>query len=73
MVLVLHVADYLQEYDGDHAEIDLLRLRNYTIGRKLADTEVIGESGRERVAQLLTALQPFVSDSAVLKTGRSRH
>lgn len=48
-------------YDADHADLDLLRLRNYTIGRKLTDDEVLGEGGTARVAELLAALRPFVS------------
>lgn len=52
---------YSQGYDADHPDIDLLRLRNYTIGRKLSQDEVVGEGGLDRVAELLTCLQPFVS------------
>jgi hypothetical protein len=51
----------IQGYNSDHPEIELLRLRNYTLGRSLADSEVLGKAGRARIAQLLTALEPFVS------------
>ncbi|KAI5370454.1 hypothetical protein Slin14017_G013330 [Septoria linicola] len=48
-------------YDAGHADIDLLRLRNYTIGRQLTDDEVVGETGKQRIIELLTALQPFIT------------
>ncbi|CAK4031512.1 Hypothetical predicted protein [Lecanosticta acicola] len=48
-------------YDAEHPDIDLLRLRNFTVGRKLADEEVVGEAGAKRIAELLAALKPFVS------------
>ncbi|QIW94556.1 hypothetical protein AMS68_000074 [Peltaster fructicola] len=48
-------------FDADHADIDLLRLRNYTIGRKLAQDELIGEGGLNRVAELLACLRPFIT------------
>lgn len=54
------------DYDAGHPDIDLLRLRNYTIGRKLSDEEVLGEPGMQRIAQLLAALFPFVSDPCSL-------
>ncbi|KAF2209280.1 hypothetical protein CERZMDRAFT_47237, partial [Cercospora zeae-maydis SCOH1-5] len=48
-------------YDSEHPDIDLLRLRNYTIGRDLADENVLGEAGRRRIAELLAAIQPFIT------------
>ena len=48
-------------FDGEHPDIDLLRLRNYTIGASLADEDVLGEHGMHRIADLLASLKPFVS------------
>ncbi|EME49195.1 hypothetical protein DOTSEDRAFT_49502 [Dothistroma septosporum NZE10] len=48
-------------YGADHQDIELLRLRNYTIGRSLTDEEVLGEAGLLRVAELLTSLKPFIT------------
>ncbi|KAM3415278.1 hypothetical protein BST61_g8808 [Cercospora zeina] len=48
-------------FDSEHPDIDLLRLRNYTIGRDLADEDVLGEAGRRRIAELLAAMQPFIT------------
>lgn len=50
-----------QGYDADHPDIDLLRLRNYTIGRKLTEAEVVGDGGLDRIAELLGCMKPFVS------------
>jgi len=50
-----------RDYDANHADIALLRLRNFTVGRKLKDEEVVGEGGLGRVLELLGCLVPFVS------------
>ncbi|KAF5846652.1 hypothetical protein GGP41_004742, partial [Bipolaris sorokiniana] len=48
-------------YDHDHKDIDLLRLRNFTIGRTVADEVIVGTSGLERVAELVMAMVPFIT------------
>lgn len=48
-------------FDADHKNISLLRLKNFTVGRKLKDEEVVGEKGMDRIAYLLSKLVPFVS------------
>ncbi len=45
----------------ENANIELLRLRNYTIGKKLKDDEVLGSGGLKRIADLIGILTPFVS------------
>ena len=50
-----------QGYEVDNPNIDLLKLRNYTIGRKLKDDEVVGSSGLDRIVNLIGILTPFVS------------
>ena len=52
---------FSQDYDADHPDIDLLRLRNYTIGKKLKDEEIIGPQGLTRLTELIGAMVPFVS------------
>ncbi|KAJ5030719.1 hypothetical protein J3E73DRAFT_378712 [Bipolaris maydis] len=47
-------------YDHDHKDIDLLRLRNFTIGRTIADEEIVGTGGLERVAEVITYLNSVV-------------
>ena len=51
----------LQGYEADNPNINLLRLRNYTIGKKLKDGEVLGPGGLDRIAILIGVLEPFVS------------
>ncbi len=55
------LTDRLQGYDLENPNIELLRLRNYTIGRKLKDDEVLGSGGLKRIADLIGVLTPFVS------------
>lgn len=55
-----------RDYDADHRDIALLRLRNFTIGRKLKDDEVVGKGGLERVVELMECLVPFVSPCSSL-------
>jgi len=52
-----------QGYDANHPDIDLMRLRNYTIGASLTEEELLGSgnAGLERVSELLGSLKPFVS------------
>ena len=54
-----------RDYDADHKDIALLRLKNFTIGRKLRDEEVVGEGGLERVVELIGCLVPFVSQASI--------
>ncbi|KAL8687905.1 MAG: hypothetical protein Q9224_005019 [Gallowayella concinna] len=48
-------------YDAENPNIALLRLRNYTAGRKLSDEEVVGPRGPERIAALMAGLTPFIT------------
>ncbi|KAH6870293.1 hypothetical protein BKA58DRAFT_384758 [Alternaria rosae] len=48
-------------YDHDHKDIELMRLRNFTMGRKLADDEIVGPGGLERVGELIASLVPFIT------------
>ncbi|KAI4221795.1 MAG: hypothetical protein L6R40_008612 [Gallowayella cf. fulva] len=48
-------------YDAENPNIALLRLRNYTAGRKLSDDEVVGPKAPERIAALMAALTPFIT------------
>ena len=48
-------------YEKDNPNIDLLKLRNYTIGKKLKDEEVLGPGGLRRIVELIGILKPFVS------------
>ncbi|KAF2659388.1 hypothetical protein K491DRAFT_689258 [Lophiostoma macrostomum CBS 122681] len=48
-------------YSADHKDIELLRLRNFTLGTKLSDKEVVGANGLGRIADLVASMVPFVS------------
>ncbi|KAF2446925.1 hypothetical protein P171DRAFT_429869 [Karstenula rhodostoma CBS 690.94] len=48
-------------YDADHKDIDLLRLRNFTLGTKLSDKEVVGANGLDRIAELIGCMVPFIT------------
>ena len=52
---------YIQGYDADHPNIALLRLRNFTMGRQLKDSEVTGKGGLDKIIDLFGTMTPFVS------------
>lgn len=45
----------------NHKDIDLLRLRSFVLGKKLSDEEVVGPKGMDRIADLVSCIEPFVS------------
>lgn len=51
----------VQGYDADHPYIDLLRLRNFTIGQKISDEDILGPRGLDRIIELVKAMHLFVS------------
>jgi Conserved hypothetical protein (DUF2461) len=51
----------MQGYQADHPNIELLRLKNFTIGRKLDDEEITGPGFLGRIAGLVGTMAPFVS------------
>ncbi|KAF1991584.1 hypothetical protein K402DRAFT_128506 [Aulographum hederae CBS 113979] len=51
-------------YDADHRDIDLLRLKSFTMLRKLEESEVTSPRGLDRIAELVGHLVPFVSNSS---------
>lgn len=55
------LTDSAQDFSMDHKDIDLLRLRSFTLGKKLSDEEVVGPKGLDRIAELVTWIEPFVS------------
>ncbi|KAG9750461.1 hypothetical protein KCU73_g6567, partial [Aureobasidium melanogenum] len=48
-------------YDGGHPDIDLLRLRRFTVGTKLTDAEILDAQVLRRIADLFSALHPFIA------------
>ena len=60
--------DVLQGYEHDHKDIDLMRLRSFTVGRKLTDEEVVGPNGLNRITELIHSMVPFVSAFSLVAT-----
>ncbi|CZT24595.1 uncharacterized protein RCC_10320 [Ramularia collo-cygni] len=48
-------------YSAEHPDIELLRLKNYTIGKKISNDEILGDAGMDRVVGLLKCLKPFIT------------
>jgi hypothetical protein len=52
-----------QGYNEVNPNIELLRLRNFTIGKKISDEEVISPNGLDTIVDLICAMIPFVSST----------
>ncbi|KAI9809098.1 MAG: hypothetical protein M1825_002387 [Sarcosagium campestre] len=47
-------------FDASNPNIDLLRLRNFVIGKKLGDQEVVGAKGLQNITNMLASMTPFI-------------
>lgn len=50
----------VQGFDADHKDLNLLRLRNFTLGKKISDADVLSEDGIDKIADIISALVPWV-------------
>ncbi|KAL9092800.1 MAG: hypothetical protein Q9165_004218 [Trypethelium subeluteriae] len=48
-------------YEADHPNIELLKLKNFTVGRKLPDEEVVDPQGLQRIADIVSCMVPFIT------------
>ncbi|OAX79010.1 hypothetical protein ACJ72_06674 [Emergomyces africanus] len=48
-------------YDADNKNIDLLRLRSFTLSKKIQDKDMLGPKALDRVARIVEILVPFVT------------
>ena len=48
-------------YEADNPNIELLRLRSFTMGRRLPDSEILGAKYINMVAETIQLMLPFVS------------
>ncbi|KIX93621.1 uncharacterized protein Z520_10527 [Fonsecaea multimorphosa CBS 102226] len=48
-------------YEADNPNIELLRLRNFTLGKRIPDEQVIGEQGLPTILELIRVMVPFVT------------
>jgi len=46
---------------ADHRDIALLKLRNYTVGKKIPDTYLTDAGGQEKVAEIIGSMVAFVT------------
>ncbi len=51
----------MQGYEADNPNIELLRLRNFTLGKGISDETVMGEQGLEAILDIIGVMVPFVS------------
>ena len=58
-ILIVELVD-LQGYQAENPNIALLRLRSFTLGRKLKDDEVVGPGTLKKIADLIGILTPYV-------------
>ncbi|KZF20935.1 hypothetical protein L228DRAFT_249779 [Xylona heveae TC161] len=48
-------------YALENENIELLRLRSYTVGKRLRDEEIVGPDALDRIAELIGILTPFIT------------
>ncbi|KAJ6027861.1 hypothetical protein N7460_012678 [Penicillium canescens] len=48
-------------YDVNNANIKLLRLRSFTMGKPMADEDLAGSDAQEKIAALVAIMEPFVT------------
>ncbi|KAF4234561.1 hypothetical protein CNMCM6805_008536 [Aspergillus fumigatiaffinis] len=48
-------------YEADNENIELLRLRSFTIGKPLSDSELMASNVQERIAAIIGVMEPFVT------------
>ncbi|KAL2871538.1 DUF2461 domain-containing protein [Aspergillus lucknowensis] len=53
-------------YEHDNENIELLRLRSFTIGKPLPDADLLSPDAQERIAILIGIMAPFVSHPSSL-------
>ncbi|KEY76511.1 hypothetical protein BA78_3817 [Aspergillus fumigatus] len=57
-------SDYWRGYEADNENIELLRLRSFTIGKPLSDSEFMASNVQERITALIGVMEPFVSHAS---------
>ncbi|KAK6526669.1 hypothetical protein TWF281_009873 [Arthrobotrys megalospora] len=48
-------------YDKEHPDIDLLRLKSYTVGKRIKDSEILLPNSMEFIVDVLRTLEPFIT------------
>ncbi|RDW72626.1 DUF2461 domain-containing protein [Aspergillus mulundensis] len=50
-----------QGYDLDNENIQLLRLRSFTLGKKVSDADLLSPDAQDKIAALIGIMEPFVT------------
>jgi uncharacterized protein (DUF2461 family) len=53
---------FQQGYEHDNENIELLRLRSFTIGKPVSDADLLSPDAQEKIATLIGIMEPFVSN-----------
>ncbi|KAI1737498.1 hypothetical protein F4680DRAFT_428807 [Xylaria scruposa] len=48
-------------FHPDHRDIQLLKLRNYTIGRQISEEDILSDNAQEKIMETIRAMVPFVT------------
>ncbi|KAI0968249.1 hypothetical protein F4678DRAFT_443759 [Xylaria arbuscula] len=48
-------------FNPDHRDINLLKLRNYTVGCQIPDDELHGDDAQEKIIEVIRAMVPFIT------------
>ncbi|KAF3917980.1 hypothetical protein ABW21_db0201222 [Orbilia brochopaga] len=52
-------------YDKGHPDIDLLRLKSYTVGKRITDAEMLLPNAMDQLVELIRILEPLASEATV--------
>lgn len=50
-----------QGYLADHRDIELLKLRNFTVGLRIEDITFTEDDAQDKLIDVIQAMEPFVS------------
>ncbi|KAH8821981.1 hypothetical protein F5884DRAFT_108813 [Xylogone sp. PMI_703] len=50
-----------RDYDANHRDIELLKLKNFTISKKIDDSEVTGDDSLQRISTYIASMVPFIT------------
>jgi uncharacterized protein (DUF2461 family) len=62
----------VQGFHAEHRDIELLKLRNFTIGKRVPDEIFTDEDGQDQIVECFRAMVPFVSCLPWLENGSHR-
>ncbi|KAL4997031.1 hypothetical protein BDV10DRAFT_170532 [Aspergillus recurvatus] len=53
-------------YEHDNENIQLLRLRSFTVGKRISDADLVSPDAQDKIAALIGIMEPFVSHAFLL-------